>query len=135
MALIACSSKPDVGILKNELRPCPDKPNCVSSYASESDKEHFIEALMTSEAEICLEKLGADLTKDAAVELVKSDKDYAHLVYTSSLFRFKDDLELYVDKNRKGLQVRSASRTGYSDIGVNRQRVEDIRLVSRSLCR
>ena len=132
---VACTSEPKIGLLNKELRPCPDKPNCVSSYASESDKEHFVSALEASKPEECLLKLSKDLAAQTDVDLLESKADYAHLVYTSSLMRFKDDLELYAPSKSKGLQIRSASRTGYSDMGVNRKRVEKIRLISNSLCK
>jgi len=45
----------------------------------------------------------------------------------SSIFRFVDDVEFYFDNAKKLIQVRSASRTGYSDLGVNRRRIEEIR--------
>ncbi|MBN2243722.1 MAG: DUF1499 domain-containing protein [Acidobacteria bacterium] len=47
--------------------------------------------------------------------------------YTSRLFRFVDDVEFYLDDERKVIDFRSASRTGYSDLGVNRKRMETIR--------
>lgn len=55
------------------------------------------------------------------------DSDYLHAVFTSRIFRFKDDLELRMDRENRIIHLRSASRTGYSDFGVNRKRAEQFR--------
>ena len=60
-------------------------------------------------------------------EIVKAEMNYIHAIFKSALFRFVDDVELSFDDQRKVIDVRSASRTGYSDLGVNRKRVEEIR--------
>ena len=131
---VACVGKPNVGVLNNELKPCPDKPNCVSSYAPESDREHYVMPIKSSSPLVCMEKLSKELSQKDNVDLITKRSDYSHLVYTSSIMRFKDDVELYLDKDRKNIQIRSASRTGYSDMGVNRKRVESIKVISSSLC-
>jgi uncharacterized protein (DUF1499 family) len=59
--------------------------------------------------------------------VVKVEEDYIHAEFVSSVFRFVDDVEFSFDKTKKLIQVRSASRTGYSDLGVNRRRIEEIR--------
>jgi len=58
--------------------------------------------------------------------IVAQTDDYLHAEFTSGLFRFVDDVEFYVDSARYEIQFRSASRTGYSDLGVNRKRMTDI---------
>jgi len=52
---------------------------------------------------------------------------YIHAEFTSAFFRFVDDVEFYFDSEAKIIQMRSASRIGYSDFGVNRQRMEKVR--------
>jgi uncharacterized protein (DUF1499 family) len=52
---------------------------------------------------------------------------YLWATYRSRLFRFVDDLELRLDAEKGVVHVRSASRLGYSDFGVNRERVEMLR--------
>lgn len=56
-----------------------------------------------------------------------SDDNYIHAEFTSSIFRFVDDVEFYFETAEKIVQVRSASRKGYYDWGVNRRRIEKIR--------
>jgi uncharacterized protein (DUF1499 family) len=58
---------------------------------------------------------------------VNEESGYIHAECTSWLFRFTDDVEFALDDAQKIIQVRSASRVGYSDLGANRKRVETIR--------
>ncbi len=60
-------------------------------------------------------------------KLVEDKEDYLHATFTSTLFRFIDDLELSLDENNKLIHIRSASRVGHSDLGQNRKRVERLR--------
>ena len=59
--------------------------------------------------------------------IVAAEERYIHAEFTSALFRFVDDVEFLLDSETKTIHVRSASRVGYSDLGVNRRRVEEIR--------
>ncbi|WP_313122980.1 DUF1499 domain-containing protein, partial [Exiguobacterium sp.] len=60
------------------------------------------------------------------VKIVKEEGTYIHAIFTSKVFRFKDDVEFYFDEAAQVIHFRSASRVGYSDWGVNRKRMEDI---------
>ena len=59
--------------------------------------------------------------------VVKVQENYVRVECASWLFRFVDDMEFYFDNDRKTIHLRSASRIGYSDLGVNRRRIERIR--------
>jgi uncharacterized protein (DUF1499 family) len=61
------------------------------------------------------------------VEIIENRDNYLHAEFTSLIFRFVDDVEFLIDAPNGVIQVRSASRKGYSDMGVNRRRVEEIR--------
>jgi uncharacterized protein (DUF1499 family) len=60
-------------------------------------------------------------------KLVDEDESYLHYEFTSLLLRFVDDVEFLLDETTKTIHFRSASRTGYSDLGVNRKRMEQVR--------
>ena len=111
---------------KRELHPCPSSPNCVSTQAT--DERHAIVPFRyrkaRAEAKEALKAVVAGLPR---VKLVKEDEAYLHYEFTSLLLRFVDDVEFLFDEATKTLHFRSASRTGYSDLGVNRQRMEQIR--------
>ena len=114
------------GSLSTELADCPDRPNCVSSTA-ERDLNHIAPIAMTgtvAESQARLKEIIAELPRSRIVE--SSDR-YLRAEFRSRLLGFVDDLELLLDEEQKLIFVRSASRTGYSDFGVNRQRVETIR--------
>lgn len=61
--------------------------------------------------------------------IIKMEDHYIHAEFTSAFFRFVDDVEFYFDGGAKIIHMRSASRIGYSDFGVNRQRMEEVRLL------
>ena len=101
--------------------PPPPKPNCVSSRAAPSDKEHYIEPMRGK----TLEAVRAAMATFPRTELVEEAPGYLHYVVTSRLWRFKDDVEIELEGDV--VHVRSASRVGHGDMGVNRARVEALR--------
>jgi uncharacterized protein (DUF1499 family) len=127
--LAGCSGMPpaDLGVRDGRLAPCPGTPNCVSSQSA--DREHAIEPLRysISEAEaiaglrkIILQMKGARITEE--------EDGYIRAEFTSAVWRFVDDVEFAFNENLKIIDVRSASRLGHSDFGVNRKRIEEIRV-------
>jgi len=74
-----------------------------------------------------MSRLKAVLANQTRTQIVKEEGDYLHAECRSLIFRFVDDLEFYLDRRGKKIHVRSASRTGTYDWGVNRRRVEAIR--------
>jgi uncharacterized protein (DUF1499 family) len=112
------------GLVEGRLKPCPDTPNCVSSELV-SDAEHYIEPLVYSagEAERVMPRLKKIIVEmGGSIQVEKTD--YLAATFTSSVFRFVDDLELRIDADQKIIHLRSASRVGHGDGGVNRKRVE-----------
>jgi uncharacterized protein (DUF1499 family) len=108
------------------LSPCPRSPNCVSSHSTA--KRHRIAPLTYStdsaSAYRALLKVIAD-RKEATI--VTEQPNYIHAEFTSRLFRFVDDVEFLFDPGQPVIHVRSASRSGYYDFGLNRKRVESLR--------
>jgi len=110
----------------NIFRPCPDSPNCVSSLAE--NKKQFIAPIPYSgENAVVQQELLEILYSFKRVRIAKLDDTYIHAEFKSFVFRFVDDVEFYLDDVQKVIQIKSASRTGYSDLGVNRRRLEKIR--------
>ncbi|MCS6294008.1 MAG: DUF1499 domain-containing protein [Nitrospira sp.] len=108
------------------LPPCPSSPNCVSTQAT--DESHAIAPFRyrKSKAE-AKESLKAIVQAIPRTRLVEEDESYLHYEFTSLLLRFVDDVEFLLDDETKTIHFRSASRTGYGDLGVNRKRMEEIR--------
>jgi uncharacterized protein (DUF1499 family) len=110
------------------LAPCPASPNCVSTLSSPEDPRHSIApyrySKTRSDAILSLKAVIAGLPR---TRLVQEDDTYLHYEFTSLLLRFVDDVEFFIDDDAKTIHFRSASRTGYGDLGVNRRRMEDLR--------
>jgi len=124
--LSACSgTAPDnLGIHDGQLRACPDSPNCVNSQAS--DARHAIKPLpLKGSAEETQALLKALLSEDPRVSLVDEAPGYLRAEFSSKLMRFIDDVEFMIGAS--AVDVRSASRLGYADFDVNRERIERLR--------
>jgi len=112
------------------LAPCPDRPNCVSSKAV--DDQHAVAPLSyTGNPQAAWNTLKSIVAKQPRTRVIQEDGRYLQAECRSLVFRFVDDLEFLLDTEASYIQVRSAARTGYSDFGVNRRRVERIRRAFR----
>lgn len=116
----------NLGLHAGRLAPCPASPNCVCSQ--DGDEGHSIAPLsFTDPPDEAWGRLRTILAAWPRTRIVTDVDGYLHVECTSRVFRFVDDLELYLDRDAKVIHVRSASRAGRSDLGVNRQRVESLR--------
>ena len=107
------------------LPPCPDSPNCVSSQAT--NKAQQVEPIaFTLPPQQALARLKQVLAGMPRTRIVKEEGGYLHAEVRSLLFRFVDDIEFLIDTEQSLIHLRSASRTGHSDFGVNRRRVEHV---------
>jgi uncharacterized protein (DUF1499 family) len=121
LGLVACSN----GVTEMEDRtanPCGDKPNCVST---QDKREKFSLAPFTLKEDVTLEQVELIALGLKNAKTAEKTADYLRIECTSSVFRFVDDLELKLDG--RALTVRSESRTGHSDFGVNRKRADALR--------
>ena len=108
------------------LKSCPDSPNCVSSMAPQG--KHYIAPIAcTGDRRAVWNALVKILQSSKRTRLVVRQKDYIHAEVASALFGFVDDVEFVFSENMPIIDVRSASRTGYYDFGVNRRRIEALR--------
>jgi uncharacterized protein (DUF1499 family) len=119
----------NIGMVNGRLQPCSWKPNCVCSF--DTDAEHGITPLtFTGPWEAARERLLQIIRSQPRMRIVADEGHYLRIECTSLIMRFVDDLEFLFDlfDPAAGLiHVRSASRVGRSDLGVNRHRVETIR--------
>jgi uncharacterized protein (DUF1499 family) len=125
--LSALARKPEnLGVLDGRLAPCPDSPNCVSTRAE--DPVHSIDPIaFDGPADQALARLKQAIATIPRLRIVSERDGYLHAEATSLIFRFVDDVEFLVGGEEKRIHIRSASRVGRSDLGVNRERVEKIR--------
>ena len=126
-ALSLMSRRPDtLGVTEGRLASCPSSPNCVSSRAE--DPRHRIAPLaIDGPPDRAMERLEEALSSIPRIAVVTREGDYLRAEATSGLFRFVDDLEFLLDRDEGVIHVRSASRAGHGDLGVNRRRMERIR--------
>jgi uncharacterized protein (DUF1499 family) len=112
------------GLLSGTLAPCPEKPNCVCSEFGEA-AAHYIAPLDYSGTPP--EQAWGDVlqvVEELGGEIAVATDEYIAATFSSSLFGFVDDVECRLDVSQEQIQIRSASRVGHSDLGVNRKRIE-----------
>jgi len=125
--LSATSTKPGShGLKDGRLTDCPKSPNCVSSQAS-SDRQRLEPILFSGSPEQAMQRIKSTILTLPRTHVVEERGDYLHIQARSRVFRFVDDIEFLLDREASEIHFRSASRTGYSDFGVNRARVEQLR--------
>jgi len=121
--LMGCSGTLPESIGK--FAPCPDKPNCVSSKSSLSLSKIDPLTYKGSPQEAKRKLLG--IIKSMPHTRVAANRDnFIHVESTSRIFGFVDDVEFFFEESGT-IHFRSASRVGHSDMGVNRERMEEIR--------
>ena len=126
LGLIGCAGEPpeNLGVKDGRLAPCPSSPNCVSSQAV--DERHRIAPLTFSgEPQTAFERLKLVIAQRNDATVIEEKSDYLRLELRTTLF--VDDSEFFLDPVNRVIHVRSASRLGYSDLGKNRSRIEEIR--------
>ncbi len=124
MAMQSHKRPENLGLQQGLLRPCPDSPNCVCSEShSQASDEHAITPIKL--ADMGWEKMKSILTEQGGV-IEQEDGLYLHATFTTPVFRYVDDVELRLDEQHGLIHIRSASRVGRSDFGVNRKRVEQL---------
>ncbi len=114
------------GAEHGRLPTCPSSPNCVCSDSGGGQDAIAPLALAVPPAQAwpAIQKAVAEIPR---CQIVEMKDDYLHAECRSALFRFVDDLEIQLRPGDGIAAVRSASRVGYSDLGVNRKRVESLR--------
>ena len=119
----------NLGLKDGRLAPCKRTPNCVSSQAEAQDREHQIApiAFRGSMAEL---RRAVERMERATV--ITAEGYYLYAEYRTKLLRYVDDVELYYDEKRGLVHVRSASRLGRRDFGVNRKRIEALRALMQA---
>ena len=118
-------TKKPIGITNGRFHPCPNSPNCVSTQSND-EKHKMIPIKYNASLEQAKLKI-LDIIKSLKRTRIKTKTDnYIHIEFRTAIFRFVDDVEFYFDDTEKIIHFRSAARLGYSDLGVNRKRMDFI---------
>ncbi len=122
---------PKVKLVAGHLRPCPDTPNCVSSESDVAAARIAPLPYQGSAASAWTDLRAAIIA--AGGTIVEERPDLIWATFTSRVFRFVDDVECRLAADAGVIHLRSASRAGRSDLGVNRKRAERLHTLFEQL--
>jgi len=124
--LAACAGERpnNLGAEEGRLTPCPVSPNCVSSQTS-NERHHIAPLVFNGDPDKAFARLKQILARRSDTAIVEERPGYLRVELRTMLF--VDDGEFLLDRAGRVIQIRSASRLGYSDLGKNRSRMEEIR--------
>jgi uncharacterized protein (DUF1499 family) len=111
----------NLGVKDGKLAVCPGSPNCVNSQSQDAQSQ--IEPLRA----MAIADLKKIIESMERVTIIQETDNYLYAEFKSKLMGYVDDVEFYLDPGENVIHVRSASRLGKSDLGVNRKRIEEIR--------
>lgn len=111
----------NLGVKDGKLAPCPGTPNCVNSQSDDAQSK------IAPLPGVSIAEVKKVVTAMAGATVIEETDNYLYAEFKSKLMGYVDDVEFYLDSNTNSIQVRSASRLGKSDLGVNRKRIEEIR--------
>ena len=126
--LLGCSGvqREPLGLQDGKLAPCPASPNCVATQSGVGRQRMQPLPFATTRAEAHA-RLRAVITAMPRAQIVTDTETYLHVVFASRIFGFKDDVEFFLDEAHGVIHFRAAARLGYSDLGVNRRRMGEIK--------
>lgn len=123
----------DLGVHDGKLKPPSTTENSVSSQVAlypDHPQRHYSDIAplaVQGNGPATLARIKVIVAGMAGASVVRSDADYLYVQFTTRVMKFVDDVEFWFDPVNNVIQLRSASRVGRGDLGVNRRRVETIR--------
>lgn len=133
LGLLAGTAPGNLGVRDGKLKPPSTSPNSVSSQADlypdhpQRAYAQIAPLKFTGDGKAAMQKLAQLLKTSERTVLVKQEPGYLYAQSSTALLKFTDDVEFYLDEGAGVIHVRSASRLGRKDFGVNRQRIEALR--------
>lgn len=133
LGLLQGSPPQDLGVRDGRLKPPATTPNSVSSQAAlYPDHPRHLEAQIAplryqGAPDAAMARLKALVESSPGARVEKAGPDYLYATFTTPLMQFVDDVEFWADPAGGLIQVRSASRIGHEDGGVNRARIDGLR--------
>jgi uncharacterized protein (DUF1499 family) len=117
-----------IGLVDGKFQPCPEKQVCVSTMSSKDDEIHYIEPIRyDGTSEDAMNKIEQIVNSLKRTKILEKTENYLHALFTTALFRFKDDVEFLINEEEKLIHFRSQSRIGGYDWNANRNRMEKFR--------
>ncbi|MBI4290897.1 MAG: DUF1499 domain-containing protein [Betaproteobacteria bacterium] len=133
LGLFQGTSPTDLGVREGKLKPPSMTENSVASQAAlypDHPQRRYADIAplsMKGNGPATLARIKAIVEDMDGAKVMRSDPDYLYAQFTTKLMRFVDDVEFWFDPGNNVIQVRSASRVGRGDLGVNRKRIEAVR--------
>ena len=121
--------RPDyLGVKDGKLPRTKSTPNNVSSQADPSDAEHYIAPIRFKGSAVeAMAAVRKAVESSERATVIRHEGNYLYAEFKSKLLGYVDDVEFTHDDKGGVIHVRSASRLGRKDFGVNRARVEALR--------
>jgi len=119
-----------IGLVAGQLSPCPNTPNCVCS--EDKSPSAYIPSFVFNDAAASAWLRANQVIVASGGRIQTQGPTYLSASFSTKWLEFVDDVELRLDADNDVIHVRSASRLGRSDFGVNRARVEKLRLLFNS---
>ncbi|MDQ7058754.1 MAG: DUF1499 domain-containing protein [Ghiorsea sp.] len=125
MAVMSQKMPDNLGLQDGVLRPCPESPNCLCSEAhTQGDNVHYTAPIQGDK--VMWDKLQSVIQAQGG-EVVTDNRDYKHYTFSTPIMHYVDDVELRFDEASNLIHIRSASRIGRKDFGVNQARIDKIK--------
>lgn len=131
--LFRSSAPVDLGVQGGKLKPPSATDNSVTSQAGlypdhpQRQASQISPIALRGDGPTTIARIRAIVQAMSGATIVKSEADYLYAQFTTPLMKFVDDTEFWFDPAAQVIQVRSASRVGEGDMGVNRKRIESVR--------
>ena len=121
----------NLGVQDGRLAEAPSSPNCVSTQTD--DRSHWIAPIrFEGSADEAMQTIAAVVGQMSGNTIIEQEPTYLYAEFRSSIFRFVDDVEFLIEPESGRIHFRSASRVGHSDLGANRNRMEQFRTLFES---
>lgn len=133
LGLLSGKQPQGLGVADGKFKRLPRTPNCVSSQADlwkdspQCDFARIAPIALAGDGPATIAKLAGVVEAMPGASVIERKADYLYVQFTTAMLKFVDDVELWFDPQANVIQVRSASRVGRKDLGVNRARIEAIR--------
>lgn len=116
---------PDLGMEDGKFKPLSNKPNNVSTQTQNLEKKVEPWPFKGTKEET-MAAIKSAINSYGGAETQKENENYLYVVFTTKLMRYHDDAEFWLDDEDRLVHFRSASRAGYSDMGLNRKRYDQL---------
>jgi uncharacterized protein (DUF1499 family) len=133
LGLLKGTPPADLGVHDGKLKPPSKTPNSVSSQASlypdhpQRDYADIAPFAVSGQLDVAMDRIARIVEDMEGAKIVAREPGYLYVQFTTRLMKYVDDAEFWFDPVARVIHVRSASRLGSSDLGVNRKRIEFIR--------